>query len=113
MKVLLVNGSARANGCPHAALTEVARALGEEGIETEQIFIGNQPLPDCIGCRKCARAFPEKFVIEGFKASVNYQNADYPTPEEAQSVGCPTGALLSADEHLNIERHEPNWSPEK
>ncbi len=67
----------------------------------------------CIGCRKCARAFPEKFVIEGFKASVNYQNADYPTPEEAQSVGCPTGALLSADEHLNIERHEPNWSPEK
>lgn len=53
MKVLLVNGSARANGCTHAALTEVARALGEEGIETEQIFIGNQPLPDCIGCRKC------------------------------------------------------------
>lgn len=53
MKVLLVNGSARANGCTHVALTEVARALGEEGIETEQIFIGNQPLPDCIGCRKC------------------------------------------------------------
>lgn len=53
MKVLLVNGSARANGCTHAALTEAARALGEEGIETEQIFIGNQPLPDCIGCRKC------------------------------------------------------------
>lgn len=53
MKVLLVNGSARANGCTHAALTEVARALDEEGIETEQIFIGNQPLPDCIGCHKC------------------------------------------------------------
>lgn len=53
MKVLLVNGSARAIGCTHAALTEVARALGEDGIETEQIFIGNQPLPDYIGCRKC------------------------------------------------------------
>lgn len=38
MKVLLVNGSARANGCTHAALTEVASALGEEGIEAEQIF---------------------------------------------------------------------------
>ncbi len=67
----------------------------------------------CIGCRKCVRAFPEKFMIEGFKAAVNYANTDFPTAADAQAVGCPTGALLSADEHLHIERHEPNWSPEK
>ena len=53
MKVLLVNGSAREHGCTDAALTEVARALNEEGVVTEFVFIGNQPLPDCIGCRKC------------------------------------------------------------
>lgn len=53
MKVLLVNGSSRENGCTAAALSEVARALHEEGIETENFFIGNQPLPDCIACRKC------------------------------------------------------------
>lgn len=53
MKVLLVNGSSRRNGCTNEALTEVARALSEEGIETEMIFIGNEALPDCIACGKC------------------------------------------------------------
>ena len=54
MKVLLVNGSPRSNGCTNEALTEVARALSEEGIDTEMIFIGNEALPDCIACRKCS-----------------------------------------------------------
>ena len=53
MKVLLVNGSSRQNGCTNAALCEVERALQEEGIETEMFFIGNEALPDCIACRKC------------------------------------------------------------
>ena len=53
MKVLLVNGSSRSEGCTSVALGEVARALNEEGIETEIMFIGNQPLPDCIACGKC------------------------------------------------------------
>lgn len=53
MKVLLVNGSSRKSGCTNAALNEVARALHEEGIETELFFIGNEALPDCIACRKC------------------------------------------------------------
>lgn len=53
MKVLLVNGSSRRNGCTDIALREVERALNEEGIETESFFIGNGALPDCIACRKC------------------------------------------------------------
>jgi len=50
---MLVNGSARSNGCTNIALNEVARSLKEEGIDTEIIFIGNEALPDCIACRKC------------------------------------------------------------
>lgn len=53
MKVLLVNGSSRPDGCTSVALGEAARALNEEGIETEVFFIGNQPLTDCIACGKC------------------------------------------------------------
>lgn len=53
MKIILVNGSSRKNGCTNAALEEVARSLNEEGIETEIYFIGNEPLSDCIACRKC------------------------------------------------------------
>ena len=53
MKVLLVNGSSRKNGCTLTALNEAAKALNEEGVETEFYFIGNEALPDCIACRKC------------------------------------------------------------
>ncbi len=53
MKVLLVNGSSRKNGCTQTALNEAAKALKEEGVETEFFFIGNEALPDCIACRKC------------------------------------------------------------
>lgn len=53
MKVILVNGSSRKNGCTNAALREVEWALNEEGIETELFFIGNKALPDCIACRRC------------------------------------------------------------
>lgn len=35
MKVLLLNGSTRKNGCTYLALSEAAKALQEEGIDTE------------------------------------------------------------------------------
>lgn len=66
MKVLLVNGSSRENGCTNVALTEVARALQEEGVETEMIFIGNASIADCMGCGKCRET-----GVCVFKDSVN------------------------------------------
>ena len=53
MKVLLVNGSPHEKGCTYTALTEVARTLNEEGIETEIFQVGTKPIAGCIGCRKC------------------------------------------------------------
>ena len=41
MRVLLVNGSPHREGCPHAALLEVARTLEAEGIDPEIFWIGN------------------------------------------------------------------------
>ena len=40
MKVLLINGSPRENGNTFTVLSEVAKALNQEGIETEIISIG-------------------------------------------------------------------------
>ncbi|MDE7395284.1 MAG: flavodoxin family protein [Clostridiales bacterium] len=54
MKVLLFNGSPRANGCTFTALSEIAGVLGAQGIETELLQIGNKPVQDCIGCGGCA-----------------------------------------------------------
>lgn len=53
MKVLLVNGSPHKEGCTYTALTEAAKTLNKEGIETEIFWIGNKPLSGCIACKKC------------------------------------------------------------
>lgn len=53
MKVLMVNGSSRPNGCTYTALLEVGKTLVTNGIEYEIIQLGNQPIRDCIGCNKC------------------------------------------------------------
>ena len=49
MKVLLINGSPHRQGCTFTALSEVASALHEEGIETEFYWIGSKPIGGCIG----------------------------------------------------------------
>ena len=63
MKVLLFNGSPRANGCTFTALTEIAKALNAEGIETEILQSGNKPVRDCIGCGGCRGANGGKCVF--------------------------------------------------
>lgn len=40
MKVLLLNGSTRKNGCTYLALSEVAKALKTDGVETEVVQMG-------------------------------------------------------------------------
>lgn len=55
MKVLLVNGSPRKNGNTGRALEECAAALNQEGIETELIWIGAQPIRGCTACGVCSR----------------------------------------------------------
>lgn len=55
MKVLLLNGSSREKGCTAVALNEVARTLNLEGIETEFVFIGNDPVRDCTACGVCRK----------------------------------------------------------
>ena len=53
MKVLLINGSPHTQGNTFLALSEVAGALQKEGIETEIVSIGAQPVRGCIACAKC------------------------------------------------------------
>ena len=47
MKVLLLNGSPRTNGCTYTALSEVAHTLQENGIDTE-IFQAGKPTPEAV-----------------------------------------------------------------
>ncbi len=53
MKVFLVNGSPHPKGCTYTALSVVADALNENGVETELFQVGTKPLAGCIACLKC------------------------------------------------------------
>lgn len=53
MKALLINGSPRERGCTYTALSELARTLEAEGIETELIQAGTRTTHGCIACGKC------------------------------------------------------------
>ena len=64
MKALLVNGSPRAKGCTYTALTELAKTLEAEGIETEIIHVGNKDVRGCIACRKCHSTGSGKCVFD-------------------------------------------------
>ncbi|MFQ7393219.1 MAG: flavodoxin family protein [Collinsella aerofaciens] len=55
IKVLLVNGSPKANGNTARALAEVAEQLNAEGIDTEVFQLGAKPIRDCIGCGQCGK----------------------------------------------------------
>ena len=63
MKVLLLNGSSRPSGCTYTALREVAVSLKVAGIETEILFLGNEPVRDCTACGTCAKV-PGKCVFD-------------------------------------------------
>jgi multimeric flavodoxin WrbA len=55
MKVLMLNGSPRKNGNCAIALHEMEQIFRAEGIETELVQVGNQPIRGCIACMSCAR----------------------------------------------------------
>ena len=53
MKVLMINGSSRENGCTYTALREIADELRRQGIESEIVFLGDGDCPDCTACGAC------------------------------------------------------------
>lgn len=62
MKVLLVNGSCHEKGCTYTALAEVAKALNENGVETEIYQLGGKKISGCNGCWACKKI--KKCVVE-------------------------------------------------
>ena len=56
MRVLMINGSPKANGNTAAALREMEKIFTAEGVETEIVHVGNQAVRGCIACGRCAEA---------------------------------------------------------
>ena len=55
LKVLLLNGSPRANGNTAVALREMEKVFRENGVECETVQVGDQAIRGCVACGGCAR----------------------------------------------------------
>ena len=53
MKVLLINGSPKANGNTARALEEMVTVFTQEGVETEIVHVGNKDIRGCVACTAC------------------------------------------------------------
>lgn len=53
MKVLILNGSPRANGNTAVAIKEMEKVFATEGIEYETIIVGNKDIRGCVACGSC------------------------------------------------------------
>lgn len=97
LKVLLVNGSPHRNGNTFTALSEVAKALSEEGIISEIVHVGNRPVQGCIGCYKCK----EKGIC-ALLDRLFYSSGDLAQYKPAASVVvCRRGGATATFDRLN------------
>lgn len=64
MKVILINGSPKSNGCTFTALSVFAEELKKSGIESEIVHVGTTPVQDCVSCGGCRKVTPGKCVIK-------------------------------------------------
>jgi len=100
MKVLLINGSPHEAGNTYIALTEIAKTLQSEGIESEIVWIGNKPVRGCIACARC-KAQDKTFHGCVFdddvcnRITAKFAEADGFVFGSPVYYGQPNGALLS------------------
>lgn len=95
MKVLMLNGSPKANGNTNAALLEVGRTLKNEGISYEIFQMGGKPVGDCIGCGQCSEkgcAFTDDDVNEFIAKAKEADGFVFGTPVY---YAHPSGRILS------------------
>ncbi|MBQ6174851.1 MAG: flavodoxin family protein [Clostridia bacterium] len=100
MKVLLINGSPDPRGCIHTALTLAAEVLNAEGIETEEIHIGNKDIRGCIACGHCRKAGKCVFDDLVNETAPKLAEADGIVVGSPVYYGTPNGTVLSFMQRL-------------
>lgn len=95
MKFLLINGSPHKTGTTYAALSEVARTLEAEGIETEMIRVGHLELQSCQGCYACTKLNRCRIDDEVNRVAELFKQSDGIIIGSPVHYAAPTGAVIS------------------
>lgn len=106
MKVILVNGGPHEKGCTYTALEEVSNTLQKNGIETEIMWLGNNPIAGCIGCNAClktGKCFRGDIVNEFLEKTKEADGFVFGTPVHFASM---SGALTSFMDRVFYGRGE-------
>ena len=99
-KVILLNGSPRADQCTATALKEMIKVFDEEGVETELIHIGNKEIRGCTSCGYCFSH--DKCVFDDVVNEVNakLEKADGLVVGSPVYYSSPNGTLISFMDRL-------------
>ena len=106
MKVILINGGPHEKGCTYTALEEVSNTLQKKGIETEIMWLGNNPIAGCIGCNAClktGKCFRGDIVNEFLEKAKEADGFVFGTPVHFASM---SGALTSFMDRVFFGRGE-------
>ncbi len=95
MKVLLINGSPKANGNTNRALREVKESLEAEGVGAEIVQIGAKPIRGCLACNACKNI--GKCVVDDMVNEVapKFKEADGLVIGSPVYYASPAGTLVS------------------
>ena len=105
MKVLMINGSPRKQGNTFVALSEAAKTLEQQGIETEIVHIGVKPIRGCIACGQCKAKQLGKCAFDDDvcnSISAKLDSADALIVGSPVYYGQPNGAVLSLIQRMFI-----------
>ena len=100
MKVLLINGSPRANGCTAAALKEMISVFEAEGVETELVHVGNKDIRGCVACGSCMKNGKCIFDDLVNEVAPKFEKADALVIGSPVYYASPNGTVLSFMDRL-------------
>lgn len=110
MKVIILNGSPKAEGNTATALHEVERVLNEQGIETEWIHVGHRQIHGCIACNKCWETNNCCFGDVVNEISEKMDSADGLVVGSPVYFASPSGTLLSLLDRLFYSSLHKDWT---
>ena len=110
MKVIILNGSPKAQGNTATALHEAERMLHQQGIETEWIHVGHLHIHGCIACNKCWETGICTFHDIVNELSEKIHHADGLLIGSPVYFASPNGTLLSLLDRLFYSNLHADWS---
>jgi multimeric flavodoxin WrbA len=98
MRVLLINGSPRREGNTFLALSEIAKVLEQEGIESEIVGVGTRAVRGCIACNTCKQHGDNRCIFDDDicnEVSARMAKCDAVIVGSPVYYGQPNGTVLS------------------